>query len=46
MGRRPVGLTVKLRVIGFTFLQNVVDGGQEHSGNGDNRFLVPPAFLE
>ena len=33
-------LPIKLRVVRFVFLQDVVDGSQQHSGDGDNRFLV------
>ena len=28
------------------FLENVVDGSEHHSGDGNDRFLVPPAFFQ
>ena len=32
--------------IGFFFLENVVDGGQQYSGNGNDGFLVSSALFE
>src|SRR5699024_2908287 len=46
MCRRPVALVVKVRIVGFTLFEHVVDCCQQHSGNGDDGFLVPSTFLE
>ena len=43
---RSVSLAVKFRIVRFAFLENVVDGGQQHSGNGNNRLFVPPTLFE
>ena len=40
LNRWLVRLAVKLRVVRFVLLQDVVDGSQQHPGDGDNRFLV------
>lgn len=44
--RWPVSLAVKFRVVRFIFLEDVVDGSQQHSGNSDDRFFVPPTLFE
>ena len=46
MSRRSVYLPIELRIVRFIFLEHVVNGGEQHSGNGNNGFLVSPAFLE
>ena len=46
MRRRAVALTVKFRIVRFVFLEDVVDGGQQHSGNGDDGFLVASTLFE
>ena len=46
MRGRPVSFVVEFGIIWLVFLEHVVDGGQQHSGDGDNRFLVAPAFFE
>lgn len=45
VSRRNIFLAVKLGIVRLIFLQNVVDGGQQHSGNGNNSFLVTSALL-
>lgn len=37
VSRRNICLVVKLSVVRLVLLQNVVDGGQQHPGNGNNR---------
>ena len=46
MRRRAVALAVKFRIVRFVFLEDVVDGGQQHSGNGDDGFLVASTLFE
>ena len=46
MCERTVSLAVRLRVIRFVLLEDVVDGGQQHSGNGDDGFLVASTLFE
>ena len=46
MCRWSVALAVKLRVVRFIFLENVVDGGQQHSGNGNDGFFVSTTLFE
>ena len=46
MCRRAVALAVKFRIVRFVFLEDVVDGGQQHSGNGDDGFLVASTLFE
>ena len=46
MRGRTVILAVELVIIRLVFLEHVVDGGQQHSGNGDNRFLVASALFQ
>ena len=36
---------VKFRIVWLILFKNVVNGGQQHSGNGDDRFLVTSAFF-
>ena len=43
--RGTVSLAVEHRVIGLVLLENVVDSGQQHPGNGNDSLLVPTAFL-
>ena len=43
---RSVCLPVKFRIVRLIFLENVVNSCKEHSGNGDDCFLVSTAFLE
>ena len=44
--RRAVSFAVEFGIIRLVFLEHVVDGGQQHSGDGDNRFLVAPALFQ
>ena len=39
-------LAVKLRIVRLIFLEHVVNGGEQHSGNSDNGLFMSPAFLE
>ena len=41
-----VRLAIDLRIIWFVLLKYVVNSREEHSGNGNNSFLVSPAVLE
>ena len=43
---RPVALAIELRVVRLVLLEHIVNGGEQHPGNGDNRLLVSAAFLE
>ena len=43
---RLVRLSIKLSIVRFVFLQNVVNGSQEHSGDSDNRFLVSAPLFD
>ena len=44
--RRPVSLAVEVRIIRLIFLEHIVDGRQQHSCNGNDRFLVSTALFE
>ena len=44
--RRPVGFAVEFRIVRLILLEHIVNGGQEHPGNGDDCFLVPPPLLQ
>ena len=46
MCRCPVVLAVEFRVVRLILLEHIVDGREQHPGNGDNGFLVAPAFSE
>ena len=39
-------LSVEFRIVRLVLLEHVVNGREQHPGNGDNGFLVSPAFLE
>ena len=41
-----VSLFVKLRVVRFVLVQDVINGCQEQSRNSINRFLVTPALFQ
>lgn len=41
-----ISFAIELRIVRFVFLEYVVDGGQQHSGDGDNRFLVASALFQ
>ena len=45
MHRSLVSLAVEAGIVGLIFLEHIVNGSQEHSGNSDNCFLVPRRFL-
>lgn len=44
--KRTISLAVEFRVIGLVLLEDVVDGSQWHSGNGDDSLLVAAALFE
>ena len=44
--RRSVSLAVELRGVRFIFLEHIVDGREQHPGDGDNGLFMSPAFLE
>ena len=44
--RRSVALSVEFRVVRLVLLEHIVDSRKEHSGNGNNGFLVPTALFE
>lgn len=44
--RRSVGVAVEFWVVRLVLFENVVDGSQQHSGDGDDGFLVTPALFE
>ena len=46
MCRWPVALSVEFRIVRFVLLEHIVDSRKEHSGNGNNGFLVPSALFE
>lgn len=46
VNRRLVGFSVEFRIVRLIVFEDVVDGGQQHSRNSDNRFLVATAFFE
>ena len=46
MRRRAVSFAVEFRIVRFILLEHIVNGGQEHSGNGDNCFLVSPPLFQ
>lgn len=42
---RTVCFAIEFRIVRLIFLEHIVNGGQEHPGNGDDRLLyVPAAF--
>ena len=46
MCERTVSLAVRLRVIRFVLLEDVVDGSQQHKGDGDDGLLFTTALLQ
>ena len=46
MCRWSVALSVDFRVVRLVLLEHIVDSRKEHSGNGNNGFLVPTALFE
>ena len=45
MCRWPVALSVEFGVVRLVLLEHIVDNRKEHSGNGDNGFLVAATLL-
>ena len=43
---RTIAFAIEFRIVRLILLEHIVDSRQEHPGNGNNGFLVPPAFLE
>ena len=43
---RLVYAAIKLCVIRFILFEDVIDSGQQHSGNGNDRFVMTTPFLE
>ena len=39
MCRRPVALAVEFRIVRLILLEHIVDGREQHPGNGDDDFL-------
>ena len=46
MSRRTISLAVKLGIVGLIFLEHIVNGGQEHPGDGDDCLFMPTAFFK
>ena len=46
MFRWSVDVSIKLGIVGFILLEDVVDSGQQHSCNGNDSFFVTSAFLD
>ena len=44
--RRSVTLAVKPRIVRFVFLEHIVESCKEHSGNGNNGFLMSSPLFE
>ena len=44
--RRQIRLDEPLGIISLVLFENVVDGSQQHSGDGDNSFPVTATFLD
>lgn len=45
MFRRSVNVSIKLGIVGFILLENVVDGSQQHPCNGNDSFFVTSALF-
>ena len=39
-------MSIKLGIVGFILLENVVNGSEQHSCNGNDSFFVTPAFFQ
>lgn len=46
MCRCPIALAVEFRIVRFILLGHIVNCDEQHSGDGNNRFLVSSAFFE
>ena len=44
--RRTVSLAVKLWIVWLILLEHIVNGGQEHPGDGDDCLFMPAAFFK
>ena len=45
MFRRSVNVSIKLGIVGFILLEDVVDSSKQHSSNGNDGFFVAPALF-
>ena len=45
MFRRSVDVSIKLGIVRFILLENVVNGSEQHSCNGNDSFFVAPALF-
>ena len=39
-------MSIKLGIVGFILLENVVNGSEQHSCNGNDSFFVTPALFQ
>ena len=46
MCRRTIRFAVEFRIVRLIFLEHIVNGRQKHSGDGNDRFLVPSPFFQ
>ena len=46
MSRWTIGIAVEFRIVRLIFLEHIVNGGEQHPGNSDDRFLVSPALFQ
>jgi len=46
MVRRSVDLSIKLGIVGFILLEDVVNGSEQHSCNSNDSFFVTPALFQ
>lgn len=46
MGGRTIRFVVEFWIIWLIFLQHIVDSGEQHSGNGNDCFLVSPTLFK
>lgn len=46
MGRRAVALAIEFRIVRLVLLGHIVDSGEQHPGDGNNRFFVTTALFE
>ena len=43
---RAVGYAVEFRIVRLIFLEHIVNGSEQHPGNGNDRFLVSPPLFQ
>lgn len=44
--QEAITLAIEFRIVRFVLLEHVVNYGEQHSCNGNDGFLVPPALFE